>query len=165
MSNAGSLIVKTKHMENQFQTNMNIVRKELIAQRTVEIPNLADEISQALKEEKNQTKPEVKTDDAPKKSTWGNWVFGETYKSKDGIVFKYWNPATLTQKQKNVIYRFMERVSGELAGVGVSFSEYAPFIDLIFKLQRHEITNAQWTRITKIELNLSTWDRMHDHNM
>lgn len=90
--------------------------------------------------------------------------FGKNYRNGN-VVFKYWNPALLSKKQENVVLRFMERVDGELAGLGTTYQEYAPFIDLIFQFQRHEITQAQFEKITGIHLELSTWDNLHDHNL
>jgi hypothetical protein len=85
--------------------------------------------------------------------------FGKSYKS-GSVAFTLSNPDRLSDKQKAVVMRFIRDLET------VSFNEAAPWLDVIFMLNRGEITMAQFQTITKIDMSsLSTWDARHDHNL
>lgn len=85
--------------------------------------------------------------------------FGKSYKS-GSVAFTLSNPARLSDKQKAVVMRFIRDMET------VSFNEAAPWLDVIFMLNRGEITMAQFQSITKIDMSsVSTWDARHDHNL
>lgn len=88
--------------------------------------------------------------------------YGKSYKS-GSVAFKLYNPATLSDKQKGVVLRFIRDLTG---GLHMDFEEIAPWIDVIFMLNRGEVTMSQFQSITKIDMSmLSTWDARHDHNL
>lgn len=88
--------------------------------------------------------------------------YGKTYKS-GRVAFTLHDPVRLSDKQKAVVLRFIRDLTG---GLALPFEEIAPWIDVIFMLNRGEVTMSQFQSITKIDMSsLSTSDARHDHNL
>jgi len=86
--------------------------------------------------------------------------YNKFYKTADGFRYQIWNPEKLSGKQWAVVTKF-----AEAAGLTASLNEVAPWIDLVFKLNRGEMTEARFTAVTKLQINLSASDYRNDHNL
>jgi len=80
--------------------------------------------------------------------------------------FQVYDPATLTHKQVDAVHSML-RDLGIITVIGerIPAKDFYPFIDVLFQFMRHEIVEGTFTAITGIELNLSTFNGMSDHNL
>lgn len=75
---------------------------------------------------------------------------------------------TLTEKQQIAVARMLREwevltVIG-LPG-GLKVEDFYPHIEAMFAFNRREITEAQFSELTGIALNLSTFNRLSDHDL
>jgi hypothetical protein len=91
-------------------------------------------------------------------------------KTKTGIVFRWHDPRQMSEAQENFILDMMGRFDMTLGYESRKaklerYFEAAQWIDVWFMWKRGEIIEAAFREITKLDIYVSTFDEMSDHNL